>query len=171
MILASDSSRRLAILLVSLMVTSWTSMVPADEARVAFDRISFMLLQGEIDKAKVDPRSEIDGSDTPENQLPAGTILVYRTSDGNYGKLQVIEYGYNLVVRWQTYKPNGQKLRGGDRMLVKGTWNYDLDFGTEAKFSKSAADFWWQQKTKVARAWAFRGGAIFKRPETPKKVR
>jgi hypothetical protein len=170
MVFASDIARRLVILLVPLMITSWTSLVQADELRDAFDRISFMLLQGEIDKAKVDPRSEIDGSDTPENQLPAGTILVYRTSDGNYGKLQVIEYGYNLVVRWQTYKPNGQKLRGGDRMLVKGTWTYDLDFGTEGKHPKSPADFWWQQKTNVSRAWTFRGGAIFKRLEPSKKA-
>ena len=139
MIPLSCSARQLVILVVSLMVATSTTMVSADKAKDAFDRIGFMLLQGEIDKAKVDPRSEIDGSDTPENQLTPGTILVYRTSDGNYGKLQVIEYGYNLLVRWQTYKPNGQKLKSADRMLIKGTWTYDLDFGTEGKHPKSAA--------------------------------
>jgi hypothetical protein len=171
MILASFSSRRWATLLVSLTIASWTSLVQADEVRVAFDRISFMQLQGEIDRAKVDPRSEIDGSDNAGNKLPAGTILLFRTSDGNYGKLQVIEYGYNLLVRWQTYKPNGQKLKGSDRMVIKGTWTYDLDYGTEGKHPKSAADFWWEQKTMVARAWTFKGRAIFKRLEPSKEPR
>jgi hypothetical protein len=96
---------------------------------------------------------------------------VYRTSDGNYGKLQVIEYGYNLLVRWQTYTPNGRKLMGADQMVIKGTWTYDLDYGIEAKFSKSAADFWWRQRNKVVRSWMFRGGAIFKRLELPKRPR
>jgi hypothetical protein len=171
MIPLSCSARQLVILVVSLMVATSATMVSADKAKDAFDGIGFIQLQGEIKRAEIIPRLEIDESDTPANQLTPGTILVYRTSDGNYGKLQVIEYGYNLLVRWQTYKPNGQKLRGADRMLVKGTWNYDLDFGTEAKFSKSAADFWWQQKTNVSRAWTFRGGAIFKRLELPDKQR
>ena len=116
-------------------------MVSADKAKDAFDRIGFMQLKGEVDKAKATPRLAIDGSDTAANQLTPGTILVYRTSDGNYGKLQVIEYGYNLIIRWQTYKPNGRKLMGADQMVIKGTWTYDLDFGTEGRHPKSAADF------------------------------
>ena len=171
MIPLSCIARQLVILVVSLMVATSATMVSADKAKDAFDRIGFMQLKGEVDKAKATPRLAIDGSDTAANQLTPGTILVYRTSDGNYGKLQVIEYGYNLIIRWQTYKPSGQKLRGADRMLVKGTWNYDLDYGIEAKFSKSAADFQWEQETKVARAWAFRGGAIFKRLEPSKEPR
>jgi hypothetical protein len=146
-------------------------MVSADKAKDAFDGIGFMQLQGEIKRAEIIPRLEIDGSDTPANQLTPGTILVYRTSDGNYGKLQVIEYGYNLIIRWQTYKPSGQKLRGADRTVIRGTWTYDLDFGTEGKHPNSAADFWWEQKTKVKRAWAFKGGAVFKRLEPPNEPR
>jgi hypothetical protein len=139
MIPLSCSARQLVILVVSLMVATSATMVSADKAKDAFDRIGFMQLKGEVDKAKATPRLAIDGSDTAANQLTPGTILVYRTSDGNYGKLQVTEYGYNFIIRWQTYKPNGQKQRGADRMLVKGTWTYDLDFGTEGKHPKSAA--------------------------------
>jgi hypothetical protein len=84
-----------------------------------------MQLKGEVDKAKATPRLAIDGSDTAANQLTPGTILVYRTSDGNYGKLQVIEYGYNLVVRWQTY-PVGSDI--GQRMSTSRTsrWIHDV---------------------------------------------
>jgi hypothetical protein len=165
------TSLHLSVLLVFCAINSRPNIVSADDNRVAFDRLGFMQVVHEIKKAKIVPNSGIDASDTPQNKLPPGTILVYRTSDGNYGKLQVIEYGYNLTVRWQTYKPNGQKLKSADQMVIKGTWTYDLDFGTEGKHPKSAADFWWQQKDKVARAWAFRGGAIFKRIEPPKKSR
>jgi hypothetical protein len=96
-------------------------MVSADKAKDAFDRIGFMQLKGEVDNAKATPRLAIDGSDTAANQLTPGTILVYRTSDGNYGKLQVIEYGYNLIIRWQTYKPSGQKVAVNFRLLFHST--------------------------------------------------
>jgi hypothetical protein len=45
----------------------------------------------------------IDGSEGRENQLRPGTVIAYRTKKGRLGKLRVIQYGYNLVIRWNTY--------------------------------------------------------------------
>ena len=51
------------------MVATSATMVSADKAKDAFDRIGFMQLKGEVDKAKATPRLAIDGSDTAANQL------------------------------------------------------------------------------------------------------
>jgi TIR domain len=45
----------------------------------------------------------IDGSEGRENQLRPGTVIAYKTKQGRLGKLRIIQYGYNLVIRWTTY--------------------------------------------------------------------
>jgi hypothetical protein len=45
----------------------------------------------------------IDGSEGRENQLRPGTVIAYKTKNGRLGKLRIIQYGYNLVIRWTTY--------------------------------------------------------------------
>ena len=45
----------------------------------------------------------IDGSEGRENQLRPGTVIAYRTQRGHLGKLRIIQYGDNLVIRWTTY--------------------------------------------------------------------
>jgi hypothetical protein len=69
MIPLSCSARQLVILVVSLMVATSATMVSADKAKDAIDRIGFMQLKGEVDKAKATPRLAIDRSDTAANQL------------------------------------------------------------------------------------------------------
>jgi hypothetical protein len=37
------------------------------------------------------------------NQIPAGTVVAYKTNEGRLGKFIVDQYGYNLTIRWRTY--------------------------------------------------------------------
>jgi YVTN family beta-propeller protein len=47
---------------------------------------------------------KIDASDDADNQLPAGDVFAVRTSNGNYAKVLVLEYGYDLQIRFVTYQ-------------------------------------------------------------------
>src|SRR5207248_8514871 len=47
----------------------------------------------------------IPASAHASNQLTPGDVFAVRTNAGNYAKVQVITYGYNLDLRWVTYAP------------------------------------------------------------------
>jgi hypothetical protein len=40
------------------------------------------------------------------NGLKQGDVFAVLTNNGNYAKVQVMEYGYNIVLRWITYLPS-----------------------------------------------------------------
>jgi hypothetical protein len=46
----------------------------------------------------------INGSNTSANQLTVGTVVGVRTNSGHYAKVLITAYGYNLGIRWVTYK-------------------------------------------------------------------
>ena len=106
-------------------------------------------------------KDAIDGSATPANKIPAGTVLLYVTSDGRFGKVKVVEYGYNLTLKWVTYRPDGSVFSKGDKLVVRGTWTCDLDHGTEGRRGRSRPDFWWEQVDRVKRRWVPQNGARF----------
>lgn len=39
------------------------------------------------------------------NNLTNGSVFAVRTNSGNFAKVQVIEYGYDLKIQWVTYRP------------------------------------------------------------------
>jgi hypothetical protein len=47
----------------------------------------------------------VNGNDDASNLLLQGDVFAVRTSDGNYSKVQVLSYGYDLQVLWVTYAP------------------------------------------------------------------
>jgi len=48
----------------------------------------------------------IPGNNDASNKLVPGTVFAVRTSLGNYAKVKVISYGYNLTIQWVTYRLN-----------------------------------------------------------------
>lgn len=56
----------------------------------------------------------IPGNNDPSNQLTDGDVFAVLTNAGNYAKVQVLHYDYNMTVRWATY-------RLGPRYRVLGT--------------------------------------------------
>jgi len=103
----------------------------------------------------------IDGSDNEKNQIPEGTIVLYKTDENRYGKLKILDYDYNLEIKYVTYNADGSVFSSSNSLVIKGTWIYDLDKGIEAKYSSSAGDFWWRQVNTVTRYLVPRNGAQF----------
>ena len=77
----------------------------------------------------------------------ATTIVLYQTNEGRYGKFQVLEYGFNLKIQWHTFRPNETRHSGGE-LVVRGTFECDLDAGTEGSAS---ADFQWRMVSATER--------------------
>ncbi|HWU89032.1 MAG TPA: hypothetical protein VN253_17325 [Kofleriaceae bacterium] len=73
----------------------------------------------------------IRGNDDASNQLTDGDVFAVRTNQGNYAKVQVLSYGYNMTVRWVTY-------RVGPRYRVLGT-GYTQPEDVAATASETAA--------------------------------
>ncbi len=104
----------------------------------------------------------INGSDDKSNQIPQGSILIYVTDEGRYGKLKILKYGYDLTIKWVTYDKDASVFNRGDQLQVKGTWLYDLDYGVEGEKGRSKADFWWEQvKSNTIRYFVSRNSAGF----------
>jgi hypothetical protein len=76
-----------------------------------FDAINLATLQGYQYGS-----TPIPGSANATNQLTPGDVFAVRTSGGNYAKVQVITYDYNLVLRWTTYK---KQSSGGPPPVVQ----------------------------------------------------
>jgi len=52
----------------------------------------------------------IPGNADGSNQLVTNDIFAVRTRGGNFAKVQVMNYGYNLDIRWVTYQITGQSV-------------------------------------------------------------
>lgn len=46
----------------------------------------------------------IPGNNDPSNKLVAGDVFAVFTGSGNYAKVKVVTYGYDLQIQWVTYK-------------------------------------------------------------------
>ena len=49
----------------------------------------------------------IPGNDNASNQLVNGDVFAVHTTDGNFAKFKVLNYGYNLGIQWVTYRLAG----------------------------------------------------------------
>jgi hypothetical protein len=106
-------------------------------------------------------QTRINGSNDARNEIPAGTVLTYKTSAGNLGKMQIRSYGYNLRIRWVTYRHNGTVLSSGKNLLIRGTYIYGLDPGIQTNQNDPTADLWWEQVDKTVRYLVAMHGASF----------
>lgn len=131
-----------------------TQSTPAASARPTFDAITSADLLARTASLSSEP---INGSDAA-NALRPGTIVLYRTSEGRYGKLEVLESGYDLVLRFVTYDANGTVHSASDRLVVPGTYLADLDRGT---VTDASADFQWSQRSETVRYLEPTRGAMF----------
>ncbi|MDX2427437.1 MAG: hypothetical protein QNK22_01990 [Xanthomonadales bacterium] len=66
---------------------------------VNFNSVSYADLQGVVYGT-----NPIIGNDDSTNLLVPGAVFAVKTNAGNYAKVKVQSYGYDLVIRWRTYK-------------------------------------------------------------------
>lgn len=106
--------------------------------------------------------ADIDGSDG--NEFLPTTYFIYKTNEGRFGKFQVdnLEPRQNnrLTIRWVTYNSDGSVYSSGLGLIIEGTFNCDLDTGTEG--SGTTSDWWWQLFDPATRWLTPRNDAAFK---------
>ena len=73
-----------------------------------------------------------------------GTVIIYATSDGNMGKMQILDIDKNdnnkLTIKYVTYNYNGSVHSQSDNLEIRGTFTCDLDSGNEG-VERDKADF------------------------------
>ncbi len=79
-------------------------MVPEGSATIVnlgsvdFNALDFTTLQGESYGT-----TPIDGNNDFSNQLINGDVFAVHTNGGNYAKVLILNYGYNIQIQWVTY--------------------------------------------------------------------
>ena len=66
-------------------------------------------------------------------------------------------------MKWVTYDQDGRVFSKGNRLVVKGTYEYDLDRGVEADTGKG--DVWWEQVDRKSRRLVAQNGALLMLPD------
>ena len=97
--------------------TEVTERIPDIEA-IAFERIRPVFNKGIFKDLKVQPFRPMGTgfgeliipkrftTITRINGLKQGDVFAVLTNNGHYAKVQVVTYGYNIVLRWITYSPS-----------------------------------------------------------------
>jgi len=94
-------------------------MVPKNGARIAYLGVMTPLQYALLGTAQLQAltygTAPIVGDDNASNQLVPGAVFAVQTDAGNYAKVRVTTYGYNLAIRLTTYrlKPAYQVLGTG----------------------------------------------------------
>ncbi len=80
-------------------------MVPTGGARIVnLGHIDFASLDSAALQLLTYGTSAINGDNDASNQLTPGDVFAVRTNAGNYAKVLVQAYGYDLHIQWATYK-------------------------------------------------------------------
>lgn len=79
-------------------------MTPRNNARIVnLGVVNFNSITAESLKTLPYGTTPIPGNNDATNLLITGDVFAVRTNQGNYAKVLVINYGYNLSIRWVTY--------------------------------------------------------------------
>ncbi len=80
-------------------------MLPVSGASlVNLGKVSFTAVTPAVLQAQNYSKAPIPGNNDASNQLIAGDVFAARTNAGNYSKIKIVQYGYNLSIQWVTYK-------------------------------------------------------------------
>lgn len=81
-----------------------------------------------------------------------GTVIVYATSDGNIGKLEILDINkddnYKLTVRFVSYNAKGAIESQSNKLVIPGTYTCDLDKGKIEGVIYSEQDFHFSRQDK-----------------------
>jgi hypothetical protein len=130
----------------------------SDRASV-FDSITFDDI---LNKSSGLSNQRIDTIYGSVEQILPGQVILYKTSSGNYGKMEIVDYAYDLRVRWVTYEgSSGNVIKSGDDLMIRGTWLCDLDAGSEVGVTPEADFHWGIQSAGVEQYIDPKNGALF----------
>jgi hypothetical protein len=110
---------------------------------------------------------KINSSQDERNEIPNGTVLIFRTNKGHLGKARIIvnTVPYALDFEFVVYAADGTILMESAHSSVRATYTFDLDTAAEVR---EGADFWWEHTEFHGREvpghpvyWAPENGALF----------
>ncbi len=82
-------------------------MVPRNNARIVnLGLVNFNTLTADSLQKQTYSTTPIPGNNDASNKLVPGDVFAVLTAQGNYAKVKVLSYGYNLNIQWVTYKLN-----------------------------------------------------------------
>ena len=73
--------------------------------------------------------NQIRGGENNSNMFEVKSIIIYKTNDNRYGKLQITDYAPTLKLRWTTYNSNGSIYSEGSNIRLENNQGFDLDRG------------------------------------------
>ena len=81
------------------------SMDPITGAQIVnLGAVDFNLLTPDTLQSLTYSTTPIDGNNDVTNKLVTGDVFAVHTNGGNYAKVKVLNYGYNIQIQWVTYK-------------------------------------------------------------------
>jgi hypothetical protein len=90
-------------------------MTPRNNARIVnLGVVDFNSITAERLKTLPYGPTPIPGNNDATNQLVTGDVFAVLTNQGNYAKVLVINYGYNLNIQWVTYAAQQVVLTSGE---------------------------------------------------------
>lgn len=122
----------------------------------AFDKLNRKSIAIELDKLPEQTSIAISNNKGIVNG--PGTVILYATSDGNLGKMEILNVdknnGYKLTTRFVSYKYNGSVHSQSNNLEVEGTYTCDLDKGEVGGDVQSEQDFHFgKQDSKTSRIY------------------
>ena len=80
-------------------------MVPQNAARIVnLGVTNYAAITADVLQTLTYTSTPIDGSNNAGNKLVAGDVFAVLTNKGNYAKVEVVTYGYDLKINWTTYQ-------------------------------------------------------------------
>lgn len=126
-----------------------------------FDDISIADLK---EKESSFSTTDLDISNSAGLVMNTGTILFYKTSLGNYGKLEIISIdasdNFKITLKAKTFSPEGTLVSETSSLAIRGTWSGELDTMTESE-ENTSADFWHERLNETDSKWVAKNGALF----------
>jgi len=111
-----------------------------DASQATYDNLTFQEIVGQ-EGAMSD--ALINSTHGDANEMYAGTILVFKTGDGNYGKLRVFnntEEGRFLEFTYQLFDERGDLIIESEFTSVQQTFTFNF----EGNNNGDIRDFWWE---------------------------
>lgn len=95
----------------------------------------------------------------------AGDVIVYKTSEGRYGKFEILSIdqadNYKLTIKLTTFADNGSVFISTNNLVIRGTYLCDLDTAIEMGINGTDEDFHWNRQTSTLTYLSPYNGAKF----------
>jgi len=88
--------------------------------------------------------TEINSTIGERNEIPEDAILVFRTGDGNYGKMLFLNNSVEetfLEFRYDLFSPDKELILSSEFSAVQQTFLFDFETNSSENQTR---DFWWE---------------------------